>query len=145
MVHHVDVRHRLATGQPLRDRHVVDTRILLVQLGQRRLVRMVDREHRRHVDERRERHADDVVEVQHISRCGGVIDGPRGVIGVLELRPHVVIERPFRVGVSPFDAARQPRLAVGIDRDVVAARMELAGEVRDEQLRSAVSHAEESR
>jgi len=55
------------------------------------------------------------------------------------LRTHRIVERPFGVCVPPFEPARQTRVAVAVDGHVVASRMELACEIRDEELSASVS------
>ena len=88
VVDDVDQRHRLATRQPLGNRHVVNARVLRVLLRQSRFVRMVNGQDRRHVDERREGDANDIVEMQHVCRAGRILYRPRSVIRILQVGPH---------------------------------------------------------
>ncbi len=139
VVHEVHVRHEFAIRHPLGDRHVVNARVLHVQLAQRRFVRMVDRQDGRLIDEPREGNADNIVEMHDVGPGGGVLNRPRSMIRILQLRPQRIVEGPLRVRVPPFDAARQPGFAVPVHRHVVAAPVKLAGQVRDEQLGPAIA------
>ena len=99
--------------------------------GKHRLVRMMNRQHGRRVDENGERDAGDIVEVQHIDRLCGIANGPAAVVGVLEVRRQTIAERPLGVRVSPFHPAGHPRIAVGVDGDLVTSGVEAAHQVRN--------------
>jgi hypothetical protein len=111
-----------------------------VLLGQRGLVRMMDGQDCRHLREPGEGNADDIVQVQHVDgRLGGVVHRPRRMIRIPEVRAHRIREGPLRMRIPPLEPTRHPRIAIGVHRHVMPARMELAREIRDEQLSSAIS------
>jgi hypothetical protein len=118
----VRARHRLAPRLCLADRDVLDGGVLRIQIRQHRLVRMMQGRDHRHVDERRERNGDRIVEVQHIGVHPGIVDGPRRVVGALQLCGRR-LDRPLRVTVPPPELAGYSRVAVRVHDHVMPTRL----------------------
>jgi len=121
VVNDVQARHRLAVGKPVGDGDVLQVGISLVLLRQRRLVRVVQRDDDRPIGEPCKRHCRDVIEVDDIRVSRGIMHRPGNVIEVLELRSNGILYRPVAVLVPPLDGAGQPRIAIGVDGDLMTA------------------------
>lgn len=128
-----------AAGEPGPDRDVIDLGVPRVLLRERRFVRVMQRVHDWQIDESSEWYAYRVVHVQHVNRRCSILQGPCGMIEIFQLRSQWILDGPVGVRVTPFDAARQSGVAVRINRHLMVARVEAVGQIRDEELGTAVS------
>jgi hypothetical protein len=102
-------------------------------------MRMMHRRDDRQIDESCEGDANDIVEMHDIHAGCRVLYGPRCVIEVLQFGTDRVFDRPVCVRITPPNRAWKARITIRVNRHLMAACVEAACQVCNEQLRSAVS------
>ena len=127
----------MLTRLELGDGDVGDSRIRLVHLRQRRLVRMMERLDHGDGHERREDGRQRVVQMNDVDVGAQIANRPRSVHEIFSVRWRGR-RAAIRTSRKPAHLAWQARLPVGVNDHLVTQPAESGRELRDEQLGSAI-------